>query len=31
MRTIGPKIFVKLDFFAVMSQMGVGYSALKIF
>ena len=30
-RTICPKIFDKLSFFATMSQMGVGYFALKIF
>ena len=28
MRTICPKIFVKLYLFATMSQMGVAYSAL---
>ena len=31
MRTICPKIFAKLDFFATMSQLGVAYFALKIF
>ena len=31
MRTICPKIFAELDFFAAMSQMGIAYSALKIF
>ena len=31
MRTICPKIFAKLDFFATMSQVGVAYSALKSF
>ena len=31
MRTICPKIFAKLYFFVTMSQMGVAYSALKIF
>ena len=31
MRSISPKIFDKLDFFATMSQIGVAYSALKIF
>ena len=31
MRTISPKIFDKLDFFATMPQIGVAYSALKIF
>ena len=31
MRTICPKIFAKLDFFATMSQMRAAYSALKIF
>ena len=31
MRTVCPKIFAKFDFFATMSQMGVAYSALKIF
>ena len=31
MRTICPKIFDKLDFFAAMAQIGVAYSALKIF
>ena len=30
-RTICPKIFAKLDFFATISQIGVAYSALKIF
>ena len=31
MCTICPKIFAKLDFFVTMSQIGVAYSALKIF
>ena len=31
MRTSCPIIFAKLDFFATMSEMGVAYSALKIF
>ena len=26
-----PKIFAKLDYFATVSQMGVGYFALKLF
>ena len=30
MRTICPKIFAKLEFFATMSQMGVAHLALKI-
>ena len=31
MRTIHPKIFAKLDYFATVSQMGVTYFSLKIF
>ena len=31
MRNICPKIFDNLDFLARMSQIGVAYSALKIF
>ena len=30
MRTICPKIFAKLEFFATMAQMGVADSALEI-